>query len=97
MTQNKNKKITLKVTRTAKPQKILKVFVFASIVKPLNGATSMSKVSHLLKLNPISYTYSKDKTAVSTTYFIKGLRGAVRHAIMNICKDLDLEVCHRSH
>ena len=104
MSQTKNKKkknsnnnrIDLQVNQALKPQKILKVVVFADIVKPLNGATTMSKVSHLLKLEPISYTYGKDKITESITYFIKGLKGAVRHAFMRMCKGSDLEVCHSS-
>lgn len=79
------------------PKRILKVFVSAGIAKPLNGALPHSKNSHFLRLYPVTYNYSngkQEKTATAQTYHIKGLRGALRHAVMQVCHEAGLEVCH---
>jgi hypothetical protein len=83
--------------RTNTPEKILKVFVSCNIAKPLNGAVPRSNTAHLLRLVPVSYTYKsgkQEKKATVQTYHIKGLRGALRHAVMEICHAAGLEVCH---
>ncbi|PWI48455.1 hypothetical protein CEE45_06900 [Candidatus Heimdallarchaeota archaeon B3_Heim] len=79
--------------------KILKVKVFTSICKPLNGAIPGSNQAHFLKLwtFPYKYKYGKEyKESSATAYFIKGLRGALRHQVMYHCKERGLEVCHTS-
>ncbi|MFQ5979250.1 MAG: RAMP superfamily CRISPR-associated protein [Candidatus Heimdallarchaeota archaeon] len=83
--------------RTHIPEKILKVFVSCNIAKPLNGAVPRSNIAHLLRLVPVSYTYKggkQEKKATVQTYHIKGLRGALRHAVMEICHAAGLEICH---
>ncbi len=80
-----------------KPKKILKVYVSCAIAKPLNGSLPRSNTSHMLRLTPITYKYKNGKTEKKTqvqTYLLKGLRGAVRHAVMGVCNDIGLEVCH---
>ncbi|MFX1286282.1 MAG: RAMP superfamily CRISPR-associated protein [Promethearchaeota archaeon] len=89
----------MKARKFDNPSRILKVFCYTPINKPLNGPVSGGKASHLLRLHPISYSYQgkkKEKIKQSDTYFIKGLRGALRHQIMQVCREYDLEVCHTS-
>ena len=53
--------------------------------------------SHFLRLYPVSYKYTSGKEEKETTvetYYIKGLKGAIRHEMMRICKNNNLEVCH---
>ncbi len=79
------------------PQKILKVFCYTPIAKPLNGSLPRSNNSHFLKLYPASYSYGrgKEKNTVETqTYMIKGLRGCLRHQAMETCNAKGLAVCH---
>lgn len=79
------------------PKKILKVFVSCAIAKPLNGAMPRSNTSHLLRLYPVTYKYNngkQEKEKEVQSYHIKGLRGAVRHAVMGVCHGMGLEVCH---
>lgn len=81
------------------PCRILKVFCYTPISKPLNGSLPRSNNSHLLRLSPIRYTYKsgkEEKMTKSETYFIKGLRGALRHQVMQICFEYGLNVCHTS-
>ena len=78
---------------------ILKVYCYTPIAKPLNGSLPRSNISHFLKLYPVEYTYKKgkvEKIGQTETYFIKGLRGALRHQVMHICVENGLEVCHTS-
>ena len=89
----------MKIIRQNNTSKILKVYCYTPISKPLNGSLPRSNISHFLKLYPIEYTYKKGKkeqTGRTQTYFIKGLRGAVRHQVMKICMENGLEVCHTS-
>ncbi|MFX0095230.1 MAG: hypothetical protein ACFFBD_26080, partial [Candidatus Hodarchaeota archaeon] len=89
----------IRVTSMLPSQRILKVTVYTPICKPLNGTLPRSNKSHLLRLAPITYSYKdrkKTEEAQSQLYFIKGLRGAVRHASMAVCFDKGLEVCHSS-
>ncbi|MHA2334204.1 MAG: RAMP superfamily CRISPR-associated protein [Candidatus Hodarchaeales archaeon] len=87
-----------RVKKLANPSFILKVRVKTdSPVKPLKGSLPRSNNSHLLKLYPVTYRYKngkehKEKTVNS--YYIKGLRGSLRHAVMKACHDRGLEVCH---
>ncbi|MFX1476613.1 MAG: hypothetical protein ACFFCI_00645 [Promethearchaeota archaeon] len=97
MSSTKNKKLTENIKRLNTPQRILKVFCYTPIAKPLNGSLPRSSNSYLLKLSPITYTYGKGKEKkeeTSEVYFIKGLRGALRHASMQVCFESGLEVCH---
>jgi hypothetical protein len=83
----------------ANPQIVLRVVAYTPIAKPLNGALPQSNISHFLRLYPVTYTYMSNKnkkTAISETYLIKGLRGAIRHQIMHRCSSIGLEVCHTS-
>ena len=76
---------------------ILKVQAFTPISKPLNGSLPRSNNSHFLRLYPISYKYTSGKEEKETTvetYYIKGLKGSIRHKVMEICKNNGLEVCH---
>ncbi len=78
---------------------ILKVYCYTPIAKPLNGSLPRSKSSHLLRLYPIEYSYTSGKEVKKSqteTYFIKGLRGALRHQVMQSCVENGLEVCHTS-
>lgn len=80
-------------------RKVLIVKVFSPICKPLNGSLSGSNTSHLLKLWTFPYRYNNGKEykeSKATAYFIKGLRGAIRHQSMTQCKIRSLEVCHSS-
>jgi hypothetical protein len=80
-------------------RKILRVRVFTPICKTLNGSLPSSKTAHFLRLTEVPYTYQvgkERKTASVATYFIKGLRGVVRHQAMIQCHQLGLEVCHSS-
>ncbi|MFX1534455.1 MAG: RAMP superfamily CRISPR-associated protein [Promethearchaeota archaeon] len=81
------------------PSYVLKIKAYASICKPLNGSLPRSNQSHFLKLAPITYRYKNGKDSKETevtAYHIKGIRGAVRHAVMKICHAQGLEVCHTS-
>ena len=76
---------------------VLKVKAYSSISKPLNGSLPSSNSSHLLKLFTFPYTYKsgKDyKQAEATAYFIKGIRGVIRHQAAILCKNKGLDVCH---
>ncbi|MFX0061230.1 MAG: hypothetical protein ACFFC7_03520 [Candidatus Hermodarchaeota archaeon] len=96
MSNEKTKKLSNRLERLHKPPLLLKVYCFTPIAKPLNG--SLQKGSHLLKLAPVSYTYSKQKdnqkAKTVDTYYIKGIRGALRHKVMELCYQAGLEVCH---
>jgi hypothetical protein len=83
--------------RKNRPKKILKIFVSCAIAKPLNGSFPGSNTSHLLRLYPVAYTYKngkQEKEKEVQSYHIKGLRGALRHAVMEVCHGAGLEVCH---
>ncbi|MFX1533846.1 MAG: RAMP superfamily CRISPR-associated protein [Promethearchaeota archaeon] len=99
MSEKKKKKVTDRVKRIRNPQRVLKVVAYTAIAKPLNGSLPRSNKSHFLRLYPVSYAYKsgkEEKEAQSETYFIKGLRGAIRHQVMQTCYDAGLDVCHTS-
>ncbi|PWI47914.1 hypothetical protein CEE45_09065 [Candidatus Heimdallarchaeota archaeon B3_Heim] len=78
---------------------ILKVYCYTPICKPLNGSLPRSNASHMLRLNQYSYKYNfngkkEKKEASSVLYFIKGIKGVLRHKIANICMSAGLDVCH---
>jgi hypothetical protein len=94
MVQKKKRKNKLQ-----RPLKILKIYCYTPISKPLNGSLPQSNSSHLLRLYPVEYSYKKGKdkrTSYTETYFIKGLRGVIRHQVMKVCFEHGLEVCHTS-
>ncbi|MFW9904680.1 MAG: hypothetical protein ACFFFH_10130 [Candidatus Thorarchaeota archaeon] len=87
----------MKTIRLKNKRTILKIYCFTPIAKPMNGSLPSSKITNLLKLSSASYEYKNGKTiksAVVSTYFLKGLRGAVRHKIMEISQNVGIEVCH---
>ena len=94
-----SKKSFSRVKRIQNPQRILKVVAYTAIAKPLNGSLPRSNNSHFLRLYPIKYSYKNgkdEKEATSESYFLKGIRGAIRHQVMKICYDAGEEVCHTS-
>jgi CRISPR/Cas system CSM-associated protein Csm3 (group 7 of RAMP superfamily) len=89
----------LKVIELNNPSKILKIYCYTPISKPLNGSLPRSNTSHLLRLHPVEYTYKdgkEKKTSKTETYLIKGIRGSVRHQVMKLCLSHGIEVCHTS-
>ncbi len=89
----------MKVIELINPSKILRVYCYTPISKPLNGSIPRSNTSHFLRLCPVEYTYKngkEEKIAKTETYLIKGIRGAVRHQVMKLCHSHGLEVCHTS-
>ncbi len=99
MTESGNKRVSSRLKRVKNPRKVLKIFCYTAIAKPLNGSMPKSNKTYFLKLYPVPYTYgngSKKKEAEVFTYFIKGLRGAVRHSAMSILHELGIEACHSS-
>ncbi len=51
----------MKVIELNNPSKILKVYCYTPISKPLNGSLPRSNTSHLLRLYPVEYTYKNGK------------------------------------
>ncbi|MFQ5979742.1 MAG: RAMP superfamily CRISPR-associated protein [Candidatus Heimdallarchaeota archaeon] len=99
MVQSKNKKVSKKLKRGRNPRKVLKVFCYTPLSKTLNGSMPKSNCSYFLKLYPIPYTYGNGKEKNSAevfAYFIKGLRGAIRHSAMTVFNELGKEACHSS-
>ena len=84
---------------TTKTRRILRVEVYTPIAKTLNGHIPSSTMSNMLRLTPTPYTYTvkdKQKTSTVETYLIKGLRGLLRHSLMEICQQHGIEACHTS-
>lgn len=103
MTKIKIKKHKLKhaITATVLPsiQRIIKVKAFVPVARTINGSLTQGNMSYLMKLTPLPYTYTsgkQQKTTSTSAYRIKGLRGGVRHAVMKVCVEAGLEVCHSS-
>jgi CRISPR/Cas system CSM-associated protein Csm3 (group 7 of RAMP superfamily) len=76
-----------------KTKKQIVVRAFTPIAKPIN--TSIQKNSTMLLLGEISYI-NGSKTFTTKLYYLKGLRGMLRHACMDLARDYDIEVCHSS-
>ncbi len=76
-----------------KTKKQLVVRAFTPIAKPLNA--SIQKNSTMLLLGEIPYI-NGEKTFNTKVYYIKGLRGMLRHAAMSLAQDCGIEVCHTS-
>lgn len=92
-----SKKLSGRVKRIQNPQRILRVVAYTAIAKPLNGSLPRNNNSHFLRLYPIRYSYrngKEEKEAISESYFLKGIKGAIRHQVMKTCYDAGVEVCH---
>jgi CRISPR/Cas system CSM-associated protein Csm3 (group 7 of RAMP superfamily) len=76
-----------------KTKKQIVVRAFTPIAKPLN--TSIQKNSTMLLLGEIPYE-NGSKTFTTKLYYLKGLRGMLRHACMDLARDHGIEVCHSS-
>lgn len=76
-----------------KSKKQIVVRAFTPIAKPLN--TSIQKNSTMLLLGEIPYT-NGSKTFTTKLYYLKGLRGMLRHACMALARDRGIETCHSS-
>lgn len=76
-----------------KTKKQLVVRAYTPIAKPLNA--SIQKNSTMLLLGEIPYI-NGEKTFNTKVYYIKGLRGMLRHAAMSLAQDCGIEVCHTS-
>ncbi|MFW9916547.1 MAG: RAMP superfamily CRISPR-associated protein [Candidatus Thorarchaeota archaeon] len=99
MKQAANKKVSSRFKRGRNPRKVLKVFCYTPLSKTLNGSMPKSNCSYFLKLYSIPYTYRNGKeknNAEVFVYFLKGLRGAIRHSAMTIFHELGKEACHNS-
>ncbi len=77
--------------KTTKKQIVVRAYT--PIAKPLNA--SIQKNSTMLLLGEIPYT-NGGKTFNTKVYYIKGLRGMLRHAAMKLAYDCGIEVCHTS-
>lgn len=96
---NKQGLASIQYLQQGQKQKVLKVWAWTPISKPLNGSLPRSNISHLLRLGEVSYTFTRGKEikeATVPTYYIKGLKGAVRRSIMQLCHSAGLEICHTS-
>jgi CRISPR/Cas system CSM-associated protein Csm3 (group 7 of RAMP superfamily) len=94
-----SKKMSDRVKKVQNPQRALKVVAYTAIAKPLNGSLPRSNNSHFLRLYPTKYSYrngKEEKEASSESYFLKGIKGAIRHQVMKTCYDTGVEVCHTS-
>ena len=74
-------------------KKQIVVRAFTPIAKPIN--TSIQKNSTMLLLGEIPYI-NGSKTFTTKLYYLKGLRGMLRHACMDLARDRGIEVCHSS-
>ena len=77
--------------KTTKKQIVVRAYT--PIAKPLNA--SIQKNSTMLLLGEIPYV-NGSKTFNTKVYYIKGLRGMLRHAAMALAHDCGIEVCHSS-
>ena len=99
MTKTKKIKQSIQSTALKKAQRILKVIVHVPVAKTINGSIIQGNMSYMMELNPIPYKYGtgeRKKTAICRAFRIKGLRGGVRHSVMQMCLAAGLQVCHSS-
>ncbi|MFW9992229.1 MAG: RAMP superfamily CRISPR-associated protein [Candidatus Odinarchaeota archaeon] len=100
MSEKNGKKVSREVHFPVFTSRMLKIRARGAILKPLNGAVSGSTTSAMLRLQPVNYTYngkgSNVKDVSSEVYLIKGLRGCLRHAAMEVSQQYGLNVCHTS-
>lgn len=76
-----------------KTKKQIVVRAFTPIAKPIN--TSIQKNSTMLLLGEIAYI-NGSKTFNTKLYYLKGLRGMLRHACMDLARDYGIDACHSS-
>ncbi|WP_287586422.1 RAMP superfamily CRISPR-associated protein [Candidatus Borrarchaeum sp.] len=76
-----------------KTKKLMMIHAYTPIAKPIN--TSVQKNSTMLLLGQIPYE-NGSKIFTTKLYYIKGLRGMLRHACMSLAQDCSIEVCHTS-
>lgn len=76
-----------------KIKKQIVVHAFTPIAKPINA--SIQKNSSMLLLGKLPYV-NGEKTFNTKFYYIKGIRGMLRHACMELAQDCNIEVCHSS-
>jgi hypothetical protein len=83
-------------------KKVIIVYFYAKNVKTLNGSPPGSTTSYLMELEPIEYSYNgngkngkeKNSNNLLKIYYIKGIRGWMRHAGTELCISQNLEVCN---
>jgi len=88
-----DEKLLLRLKHMKKFQKKLVVRAYTPIAKPIN--TSVQKNSTMLLLGEIPYI-NDSKTFNTKIYYLKGIRGMLRHACMSLAQDCGIEVCHTS-
>lgn len=99
-TQKIENKIKIKNTSNTSleiKQKVIRVIIQMNFIKPLNGAGSSGKMSHLLRLSNIIYWYVYNgvkKFKSIPMYQFKSFKGAIHHQSMWLSKERGLEVCH---
>ena len=76
-----------------KTKKQIVVRAFTPIAKPINA--SVQKNSTMLLLGEVTYQ-NGSKDFNTKMYFLKGIRGMLRHACMRLAKSCGIEVCHTS-
>jgi len=81
------------LTKMEKNKKRIVVRAFTPIAKPLNH--SVQKTSTMLLLGYLPYK-NGEKEHSTKAYFIKGVRGMLRHAAMSMARVCRIEVCHTS-
>jgi hypothetical protein len=74
-------------------KKQIVVRAYTPIAKPANG--SVQKNTTMLLLGNIPYE-NGSKTFNTKAYYLKGIRGMLRHACMELAHDYGIEVCHSS-
>lgn len=70
------------------------------IAKTLNGSVAGGNTGCMLRSRRVTVRYKKAnkwQEKKEKTYIIKGIRGAVRHAVMKECKNRGIEVCHTTN
>ena len=76
-----------------KIKKQIVVRAFTPIAKPANA--TVQKNSTMLLLGDVTYQ-NGSKDFNTKMYFLKGIRGMLRHACMRLAKSCGIEVCHTS-
>ena len=85
--------VYFEVRNMKKTKKQIVVRAYTPIAKPHNG--SVQKNSTMLLLGELSYV-NGEKTFNTKAYYLKGIRGMLRHACMDLAHDCGMEVCHSS-
>ncbi len=84
---------SIEVVNVKQTKKQIVIRAYTPIAKPHNA--SIQKNSTMLLLGEISYE-SGSKAFNTKLYYIKGVRGMLRHAAMSLAQDCGIEVCHSS-